>query len=75
MGNGLGIAGSMRGITEDIMGSYDIRIKALGDLVTDTKRTLNGFASDRKKMGREQAKNLADFVEDLSKKGMVILPG
>lgn len=67
MGNGLGIAGSMRGITEDIMASYDMRVKALGDLVTGTRMTLKGFTSDRKKMGREQAKNLADFVEGLSK--------
>ena len=67
MGNGVGIAEGMKGIAEDIMGSYDIRVKTLGDLVTDTRRTLKEFASDRKKMGREQAKNLADFVEDLSK--------
>lgn len=63
---GTGIMDGMKGITEDIITSYDARVKALGDLVFDTHSTLNGFASDRKKMGREQSNNLANFVEDLS---------
>ncbi|MBI3008469.1 MAG: hypothetical protein HYY56_02980 [Candidatus Omnitrophica bacterium] len=65
---GTGIMDGMKGITEDIMTSYNTRVRALGDLVFDTHSTLNEFASDRKKMGREQSNNLANFVEDLSTK-------
>ncbi len=63
----MGIANSMKEITENIITSYDVRVKALGDLAADTRKTLEGFAKERKKMSKEQAKNLADFVEDLSK--------
>jgi len=63
----MGIADSMKEITEDIITSYDVRVKAVGDLAADTRKTLEGFAKERKKMSKEQAKNLADFVEDLSK--------
>jgi len=63
----MGIADSMKAITEDIIASYDVRVKALGDLVADTRKTLKGFASNRKKMSAEQAGNLADFVQNLSK--------
>jgi len=61
------IANSMRGITENIITSYDTRVRALGDLVVDTRKTLKGFASDRKKMAREQAESLANFTRGLSK--------
>ncbi len=63
----MGIADSMKGITENIVASYDVRVKALKDLVTDTHKTLKGFAADRKKMSKEQAIALADFVADLTK--------
>jgi len=63
----MGIADSMKKITEDIITSYDVRVKALGDLVADTHKTLKGFTQERKKMSEEQAKNLTDFVEGLSK--------
>jgi hypothetical protein len=63
----MGIADSMKEITENIITSYDVRVKAVGDLAADTRKTLEGFAKERKKMSKEQAKNLADFVEDLSK--------
>lgn len=39
----MGIAESMKGITENIVASYDVRVKALGDLVTGTKKNLKGF--------------------------------
>ena len=61
------IANSMRGITENIISSYDARVGALGDLVFDTHKTLRGFTSDRKKMAKEQAEGLANFVADLTK--------
>lgn len=70
----MGIADGMKSITEDILNSYDDRVKVLTDLVTDTQRlvasarkTLKGFASDRKKMSSEQAENLSNFVKDLVK--------
>jgi phenylalanyl-tRNA synthetase alpha subunit len=63
----MGIADDMMKITEDIATSYDVRVKALGDLVADTRKTLKGFASERKKMSKEQAKALSDFVSDLDR--------
>jgi uncharacterized phage infection (PIP) family protein YhgE len=62
----MGIADSMKEITEDIINSYDVRVKAVGDLAADTRKTLEGFAKARKKMSKEQAKNLADFTGGLS---------
>jgi gas vesicle protein len=61
------IAEDMKKLTENIIISNDVRVKALGDLVADTHKTLRGFATDRKKMAAEQAKSLADFVKELSK--------
>jgi uncharacterized protein YicC (UPF0701 family) len=63
----MAIAEDMKKIAENIISSYDVRVKALGDLVSDTHNTLKGFAADRKKMGQQQAKDLADFVNGLSK--------
>ncbi|MEW6002860.1 MAG: hypothetical protein AB1638_09480 [Nitrospirota bacterium] len=71
----MGIADDMKRITENIVTSHDVRVKALDNLVADTRKTLKGFASDRKKMSKEQAKNLADFVEDLSKSVEDMLKG
>ena len=71
----MGIADEMKKLTENIITSYDVRVKALGDLVTDTRKTLKGFAQDRKEMSEEQAKNLADFVGDLSKNVANMLKG
>jgi len=61
------LANSMRGITENIISSYNARVGALGDLVFDTHKTLRRFTSDRKKMASDQTKNLTNFVEDLSR--------
>jgi gas vesicle protein len=61
------IAESMRGTAENIIASYNVRVRALGDLVADTHKTLKGVASDRKKMAREQAESLAKFTKGLSK--------
>ena len=61
------IANSMKGITENIISSYNTRVEALDGLVFDTHKTLKGFASDRKKTAREQARCLANFAKDLSK--------
>lgn len=68
------IANSMKGITEDIISSYNVRIRAFADLVSDTQKTLEGFASERKNFAserkersKEQAEMLSNFVEGLSK--------
>jgi len=63
----MGIADSMKAMTEDIVASHDLRVKAVGDLVVDTRGMLKEFAQDHKEMSEEQAKNLADFVVELSK--------
>ena len=69
----MAIAEDMKKLTENIIFSNDVRVKALGDLVADTHKTLNGFSTDRKKMAVEQAKDLAGFVNGLSKKVQIFL--
>ena len=61
------IAENMQKLAEDIIVSSDVRLKAVGDLMTDTRRTLNGFSRDRKKMAAQQSKDLANFTGGLSK--------
>lgn len=63
----MAIAEDMKRLAENIMISSDVRLKTVGDLVAETRKTLNGFAADRKKMAAEQAKDLADFTNGLSK--------
>lgn len=60
------VANSMRDLTEHILTSYNVRTKALGDLVNDTRKTLGDFAEERKSMGQEQSKYLLDFTNNLS---------
>ena len=70
----MGVAESMKGLTSDILASYDVRVKALGDMSADThkiladaRKAIKGFAGDRKKMSAEQAESLSDFLKDLNK--------
>jgi len=63
----MAIAEDMKKLTENIIISNDVRLKAVGQLVADTHETLNGFSMDRKKMAAQQAKDLANFVNGLSK--------
>jgi hypothetical protein len=60
------VANSMRNLTEQMLVSYNVRVKALGDLVKDTQKSLNNFAEKRKNMGQEQSKYLLDFTNGLS---------
>ena len=71
----MGIADSMKSITENIVGSYDVRVKALKDLVIDTHKTIKGFTADRKQMSEKQAMNLAAFVNALTKNVGTMLKG
>jgi hypothetical protein len=61
------IAEDMKRLTEDMIVANDMRLRAVGTLTTETHETLKGFSADRKKMATDQAKDLADFVDDLSK--------
>ena len=63
----MAIAEDMKKLTENIIFSNNVRLKAVGDLVADTHETLNRFPVDRKKMAAEQARDLADFTDGLSK--------
>jgi light-regulated signal transduction histidine kinase (bacteriophytochrome) len=63
----MAIAEDMKKLTEDIIISNDVRLKAVGGLVADTHKTLNRFSMDRKKMAAQQSKDLAGFVNGLSK--------
>lgn len=61
------LANSMRGITENIISSYNGRVEALGDLVFDTHKTLRKFTSDRQRMAKDQSQRLSYFTKNLSK--------
>jgi ElaB/YqjD/DUF883 family membrane-anchored ribosome-binding protein len=63
----MAIAEDMKKLTENIIISNDVRVKAVGELVADTHKTLDEFSMDRKKMAAQQAKDLAGFVNGLSK--------
>ncbi|MCX5644922.1 MAG: hypothetical protein NTZ17_09600 [Phycisphaerae bacterium] len=63
----MAIAADMKRLTEDMIAANDMRLRAVGTLTTETHETLKGFAAGRSKMATDQAKDLADFVEDLSK--------
>ncbi len=63
----MGIASDMERLGEDIVASYNTRVKAIGTLVKDTHQTLKGFRAEREEMSANQAKTLSNFVADLSK--------
>lgn len=69
----MAIAEDMKKLTENIIISNDVRLKAVGQLVADTHETLNGFSMDRKKMAAQQAKDLANFMNGLSKNVQTML--
>lgn len=60
----MNIAESMKSLTEQIIVSHDMRVKALGDLVIDTKKTLQDFHKDHQHMSSKQAKDLAKGESD-----------
>ena len=61
------IAEDMKKLTENIIVANDVRVKALGALVSDTHRTLDGFSKDRRKMAAQQTRDLAHFMDGLSR--------
>jgi len=71
----MNIADDIKKIGEDIVASYDMRVKAIGELVQDTNKLLGGFTAERKDMASKQAKALADFVTELTKDVSSMLKG
>jgi hypothetical protein len=63
----MAMAHSMKDLAEQIVTSRNVRVKALGDLLLDTKKTVEDFAEERHAMGRKQRKDLQDFQGGLSK--------
>lgn len=61
----MAIAEAMKNLADNIITSYDTRIKAIGNIVAETHETLSGFAESRKKMAEELFKSLGDFVNKL----------
>jgi light-regulated signal transduction histidine kinase (bacteriophytochrome) len=61
------IAEDIKRLTENIIISNDVRLKTVGQVVTDTHRILREFSGDRKKMAAQQAKDLANFMNGLSR--------
>jgi gas vesicle protein len=63
----MGIADDIKKLGEDIVASYDTRVKAIGVLVKDTHQMLKRFDAEHKEMSEKQAEALANFVADLTK--------
>jgi hypothetical protein len=61
------IADDMKKLTENIILCNNVRLKALGALMSDTHRALDGFSRDRKTMAARQTRDLADFMNGLSR--------
>jgi len=60
----MGIANDMKKLGEDIVASYDVRIKTIGQLVKDTQKMLNGFQAEHKEMADELKTDLAKGEEE-----------
>jgi hypothetical protein len=63
----MGLAHKMKDLTGQIVTSHNVRVKALGDLALDTKKSVKDFAEERHERGRKQGKELHDFQDGLSK--------
>lgn len=60
------VAEGMKRITENIIASNDMRLKAASNLAADIRNMLKEFSSDRKKMSDEQKEALSIFMKSLS---------
>ncbi len=67
------IAEDMKKLTENIMISNDVRLRALGALVSGTHRTLEGFCRDRKNAAAQQSRDLGNFMNGLSRNVQALL--
>jgi len=64
----MGIATAVKQTADSIVGSYDTRITALGNLVGGVHNTLAGLATNRRKSSREQAATLAGLANGMARK-------
>ena len=55
----MGIASDIKTLGEDIVASYDSRVKAIGVLVKDTHQMLKGFDAEHKEMSEKLSADLA----------------
>ena len=60
----MGIASDIKTLGEDIVASYDTRVKAIGTLVKDTHQMLKGFDAEHKEMSEKLEADLAKGEED-----------
>ena len=54
----MGIADDIKTLGEDIVASYDLRVKSIGELVKDTHNMLKEFQSEHNKMATDLRKSL-----------------
>jgi hypothetical protein len=78
----MGIGDEFKNLSEDIVASYDARIKAIGTIVKETKTSaknthtmLKGFSAKHEEMSAAQARALAGFAADLTKNVGSMLKG
>jgi len=55
----MAIATDMKNLGEEIVASYDMRVKAIGELVSDVHKMLNGFQAEHKEMAANLRAGLA----------------
>lgn len=60
----MGIATDVKKLGEDIIASYDMRVKAIGQLVKDTHQMLKGFHTEHEEMADELKAGLAKGEAD-----------
>ncbi|MCL5771866.1 MAG: hypothetical protein M1479_06295 [Actinobacteria bacterium] len=60
----MGIADDIKILSEDIIASYNLRVKTIGELKKDTHDMLKGFQSEHKKMATDLRKNLEQGETD-----------
>jgi uncharacterized phage infection (PIP) family protein YhgE len=60
----MGIADDIKNMGEDIAGSYDMRVKAIGVLVKGTHKMLNGFRREHKEMAGNLRRGLEQGESD-----------
>jgi hypothetical protein len=64
----MGLADDIKKLSEDIIASYDLRVKGIRELTKDTHNTLKGFQDEHKKMATDLRNNLekgeADRLKD-----------
>jgi len=60
----MGISDGIKNLGEDIVASYDSRVKAIGTLVKDTHQMLKGFDTEHKEMSEKLRADLAKGEED-----------